>query len=421
MCTRRLRPSPPGCSAGAAEAWGWPTDSLDLTALRHGPHDLLVLATVDGVPTALVRAMRPGRMSATALESEAAWIRALGQDAVVRVPTVLPTGTGAAVAPLDGPRRSALARPGGRLRPRPAAVSTARRSSTRRSPEASAQLAARLHEHELAWQPPSWFRRPTIELRRPRRDRLAGRAAPVVGAAAARHGAGGRARDRLLGGERSDRARAPRPARLDRCASAARSTSPTSPSAPGRGSSRTSPDRSSVRSRAGTRPSLAAAWIEGYTTVRPWGDPAPGLRADDDASAADVRSQLGRRRREPDPARTTPSPRAPSTSPRATCARRPGCWTDSARGLHPHAVRQPGDGTEADPCVEGGSSGVLRRIRQVQRRDPARGQLAQQRPDQRPAPALALRRRAAGRCAGARDRRRAPAGSSAPGRAARRA
>ncbi len=87
--------------AAVAAAWGWPVQALELTALRHGPRDLLALATVDGSPLALVRALRPGRMSATALESEAAWIGALGEDAVVRVPTVLPSTSGNAVATLD--------------------------------------------------------------------------------------------------------------------------------------------------------------------------------------------------------------------------------------------------------------------------------------------------------------------------------
>ncbi len=146
--------------AGIAAGWGW--EALELTALRHGPHDLLALATVDGAPTAVVRALRPGRMSVTALESEAAWIRALADDDVVRVPVVLTADGGAAVVPLDDPA-------GGRwpalalgfdpvLLSAPSTVVDA--ASTRRL----GTLAARLHEHELSWTPPPWFRRPTIEL-----------------------------------------------------------------------------------------------------------------------------------------------------------------------------------------------------------------------------------------------------------------
>jgi len=148
---------------GIATAWGWSAEALTLTALRHGPHDLLALASIGGAPTAVVRASRPGRMSVTALESEAAWIRSLGENAAVRVPAVLTTETGTAVAPLDDPAGGrwpslalgfdpALLRP-----PGTAAVDTV---SSRRL----GTLAARLHEHELDWSPPSWFRRPTIDI-----------------------------------------------------------------------------------------------------------------------------------------------------------------------------------------------------------------------------------------------------------------
>ncbi len=262
---------PTWLSAGAAEAWGWPTDSLDLTALRHGPHELLVLATVDGVPTALVRAMRPGRMSATALESEAAWIRALGQDAVVRVPLVLPTGSGAAVAP--------LADPAGRSWPALAVgfdpVLLGQHSPALVDAETTrglGQLAARLHEHELAWQPPSWFRRPTIELvdlvetawqRAPLPSsalRLLGTAQEAALATVSWAGSAPTGlvhRDLLastlrIGGEEylTDFAE---------CAW-------------------TWFEQDFAGSLVGQEPrrdapSLAAAWIEGYTTVRPWGDP----------------------------------------------------------------------------------------------------------------------------------------------------
>lgn len=262
---------PTWLSAEAAAAWDWQPDALELTALRHGPHDLLALATVDGSPTALVRAMRPGRMSTTALESEAAWIHALGEDAVVRVPRVLPTSTGAAVAPLDDPsgrRWPALA-----VGFDPVLLSsqipvTVDAESTRRL----GGLAARLHEHELAWRPPSWFRRPTIDLvdlvetawqRAPLPSsarRLLGTAQEAALATVSWAGdapTGLVHRDLLastlrIGGEEylTDFAE---------CAW-------------------TWFEQDFAGSLVGQEPrrdepSLAAAWVEGYTAVRPWGDP----------------------------------------------------------------------------------------------------------------------------------------------------
>ena len=262
---------PAWLSARAAAAWGWRAEALDLTALRHGPQDLLALASVDGVPTALVRAMRPGRMSATALESEAAWIHALGADAVVRVPTVLPTASGTAVAALDDPagrRWPALALAFDPVllgRREPGVVDAA---STRRLGD----LAARLHEHELAWRPPSWFRRPTIDLvdlvetawqqapLPPSALRLLGTAQEAALATVSWAGdapTGLVHRDLLastlhLGGEEylSDFAE---------CAW-------------------TWFEQDFAGSLVGHEPrrdapSLAAAWVEGYTAVRPWGDP----------------------------------------------------------------------------------------------------------------------------------------------------
>jgi len=262
---------PAWLAAAVATAWGWPPEALELTALRHGRRDLVALATVDGSPLALVRALRPGRMSATALESEAAWIGALGQDGVVRVPTVLATASGAAVATLEdsiGRRWPTLCLgfdPALLGHPGPAVVDAA---SSRRLGE----LAARLHEHELAWSPPSWFRRPTIDLV----DLLetAWQGAPLPRSAL-----------RLLGTAQED----------------ALATVSWAGDAPtglvhgdllaatvGLGSEAHLTDFSECawtwfeQDFAGSlvgqeprrdAPTLAGAWVEGYTGVRPWGDP----------------------------------------------------------------------------------------------------------------------------------------------------
>lgn len=257
--------------AAVAAAWGWPPDGLELTPQRHGPRDLLALATVDGSPIGLIRALRPGRMSTTALESEAAWISVLGEDGVVRVPTVLATSSGTAVATLDDPlgrRWPTLALgfdPALLGRSGPTVVDAA---STRRLGD----LAARLHEHELAWHPPPWFRRPTIDLV----DLLetAWQGAPLPRSAL-----------RLLG-------------TAQEAALATVSWAGEAPTGLVHG------DLLAATAHLGTEdhltdfsecawtwfeqdfagslvgqeprrdvPTLAAAWVEGYTGVRPWGDP----------------------------------------------------------------------------------------------------------------------------------------------------
>ncbi|WP_372593679.1 phosphotransferase enzyme family protein [Actinotalea sp.] len=256
--------------AGIAAAWGWQPDALELTALRHGPHDLLVLASVEDTPTAVIRALRPGRMSLTALESEAAWIRALGEDDVVRVPSVLTTDADLAAAPIDDPtgRRwpaLALGFDPVLIGPPPLTVDTA---SSRRL----GALAARLHEHELAWQPPSWFRRPTIELvdlvetawesapLPPSALRLLGTAqeAALATVSWAGNAPTGLVHRDLLGSV----VRIGEEEYLTEFAECAWTWF----------------EQDFAGSLVGHEPrrdapSLAAAWVEGYTEVRPWGDP----------------------------------------------------------------------------------------------------------------------------------------------------
>lgn len=150
-------------AAGIAETWGWQDVTLRrVPRERAHPGELLAVVSLDGLPHAVTRVLPPGHISVTAVESEVAWMQALGTDGVVRVPRVLETLTGTAVGVLESPRRA-----------RWTAVSLAYEPelATPPSPPGDAPalrslgaLAARLHTHARSWQPPSWFRRPTVEL-----------------------------------------------------------------------------------------------------------------------------------------------------------------------------------------------------------------------------------------------------------------
>ncbi len=150
-------------AAGIAETWGWQDVSLRrVPRERAHPGELLAVVSIGGLPHAITRVLPPGRISVTAVESEVAWMQALGTDGVVRVPRVLETLTGTAVGVLESPRGA-----------RWTAVSLAYEPeiATPPSPPADAAglrslgtLAARLHAHARSWQAPSWFRRPTVEL-----------------------------------------------------------------------------------------------------------------------------------------------------------------------------------------------------------------------------------------------------------------
>lgn len=150
-------------AAGIAETWGWQQVTLHrVPRERAHPGELVAVVSLDGLPHAVTRVLPPGRISVTAVESEVAWMRALGEDGVVRVPRVLETLSGTAVGVLESPRRS-----------RWTAVNVAYEPEIATPPAAPADedalralgsLAARLHAHARTWHAPSWFRRPTVEL-----------------------------------------------------------------------------------------------------------------------------------------------------------------------------------------------------------------------------------------------------------------
>ncbi len=161
-------------AAGIAETWGWAGREPAPGAPASGPTraSCSPWSRIDGLPHAITRVLPPGHISVTAVESEVAWMQALGADGVVRVPRVLETLTGTAVGVLESPRRA-----------RWTAVSVAYEPELATPPAAAGRrwprlrtlgaLAARLHAHARAWQaptlvPPSHGRaRPSSPVRRP--------------------------------------------------------------------------------------------------------------------------------------------------------------------------------------------------------------------------------------------------------------
>ncbi|MCV2392717.1 phosphotransferase [Actinotalea sp. M2MS4P-6] len=144
---------------GIAETWD--LDHVTVSVLDDTV-DAIVVVDVDGLPYAITRVLRPGRISVTAIESEVAWMTALGADDVVRVPRVLTTRTGTAVGVLDGPRNTRWSAVSIRYEPLIAAPPAP--GSGRATLAALGGLAGALHEHARRWQPPAWFRRPSLEV-----------------------------------------------------------------------------------------------------------------------------------------------------------------------------------------------------------------------------------------------------------------
>ncbi len=149
---------------GIAEAWDLTHVSLTLLDDRSTADAgaLLGVVNVDGLPYAITRVLRPGRISVTAVESEVAWLSALGEDAVVRVPQVLTTRTGTAVGVLDGPHGTRWTAVSVGYEPLIAAPPTP--GSDAATMTTLGSVAAALHDHARRWQPPAWFRRPSLEV-----------------------------------------------------------------------------------------------------------------------------------------------------------------------------------------------------------------------------------------------------------------
>jgi len=91
-------PGPRWLHAALCAAWGWdpPRTAVDLLALSH---NATFRVSVDGRPVAVTRVAPPAYLEDTAaVESEVAWMAALGDAGTVRVPTVVPPVDGRDVA-----------------------------------------------------------------------------------------------------------------------------------------------------------------------------------------------------------------------------------------------------------------------------------------------------------------------------------
>lgn len=165
-------PAPRWLHAALCAAWGW-DPARTTVALLALSHNATFRVSVDGRPVAVTRVAPPAYMEDTAaVESEVAWMTALGEAGAVRVPVVVPPvdGRDVAVVPDDEERHwvcltwryvpgpsleDALA--GARPGARPGTADPAawhRRVGT---------TAALLHEHALGFRRPRDFVRPTWE------------------------------------------------------------------------------------------------------------------------------------------------------------------------------------------------------------------------------------------------------------------
>jgi Ser/Thr protein kinase RdoA (MazF antagonist) len=163
VTTTTTPPAADWLAAGIAETWSW--DKLTLhrvPGVRTHPGGLVAVVSLDGLPHAVTRVLPPGHVSVTAVESEVAWMQALGRDGVVRVPTVLSTRTGTAVGVLEGPRGARWVAVS--MSYDPVIASPPAPGGDLATLRELGALASRLHEHARAWEPPTWFRRPSLEL-----------------------------------------------------------------------------------------------------------------------------------------------------------------------------------------------------------------------------------------------------------------
>ncbi|GIG37653.1 phosphotransferase enzyme family protein [Cellulomonas pakistanensis] len=157
-------PAPRWLHAALCAAWGWDParTTVDLLALSH---NATFRVSADGAPVAVTRVARPAYMDDTAaVESEVAWMTALGAAGTVRVPTTVPPVDGRDVAMVADPEDRHWVCLTWRYLPGAALDDVLpglahpdawhRRVGT---------TAARLHEHALAFHRPRDFVRPTWE------------------------------------------------------------------------------------------------------------------------------------------------------------------------------------------------------------------------------------------------------------------
>ena len=112
------------------------------------------LSAPDGAPpAAALRFYRPGARTDAAIASELAWISALRADGAVHTPAVVPDADGRTVRLLAARPAAAFAWDAGEPLDDPPAARPRRFASL-------GALAARLHDHAARWTPPPGFTRP---------------------------------------------------------------------------------------------------------------------------------------------------------------------------------------------------------------------------------------------------------------------
>jgi Ser/Thr protein kinase RdoA (MazF antagonist) len=155
-------PAPDWLHDGVVAAWALDPVRTTLTLITVSENATFVVRR-DGLPTAVVRVARPGYMTdPAAFRSEAAWVQALAASGVVRVPRPIPTVTGEAVAVVrdltgvDWACVSCTFVVGDILEDITDPVPYYREIG---------RTTALLHDHALAWTPPSGFRRHSWDLR----------------------------------------------------------------------------------------------------------------------------------------------------------------------------------------------------------------------------------------------------------------
>lgn len=143
---------------GAAEALraaraGWEIPPAATATLINVSENLTYRLEADGWRR-ILRVHRPGYHSRAAIESELAWLAAVGSDTGLSVAAAVPGRGGRAVqeADLDGPRHLALFTPlpGRHVAPGEPMVPMFRRLGAQ---------TAQLHAHARGWARPAWFER----------------------------------------------------------------------------------------------------------------------------------------------------------------------------------------------------------------------------------------------------------------------
>jgi Ser/Thr protein kinase RdoA (MazF antagonist) len=160
---RRGDTAPDWISHSVRTAWNLPaTSTLTLIAVSE---NATFRIDVDGVPTAVLRVHRPGYVADPAqIAAELTWVRAIAADTSVRVPDVLELADGSLVHEMtdaEGVRWFAVAFAfvAGEILEDTLAGGGLDETTLRRTYSEIGATTAALHDHVAGWAPPSGFNR----------------------------------------------------------------------------------------------------------------------------------------------------------------------------------------------------------------------------------------------------------------------